>query len=935
LVDRESGDIGRTVSYQYDAQNRLWKVTDVNGKVTEYGYDGTSERLKTIKDPRLITFLTNEFDANGRIFKQTQADGTFYQFTYTVDGSGDVTQTDVTDPRGFLRRVTFSAAGFTTGDTRAVGQPEQQQVTYEREASTDLLLSATDALGRKTRYTYDPMGNVATITRLADTTDAVITSFTHKQPFNQVETVTDPLQHTTRFEYDSKGSLTKIIDPLLHETRMGYNSAGQNTTVTDALDNKSEFGYELGDPYSVKDPLGNIATRFMDAAGRTVSQTDPTGARTLYEYDKLNQLTKTTNALGGLTQFTYDENGNLKTLKDARNNTTTFTPNSMDWTASRKDALNRTESYVYDGLGNLTKHTSRKNQVTSFTYDPLNRLKFIGYNTRTQGGQTTYASTITYGYDAGNRLLTAVDSIAGNYARDYDGLDRLTLENSPQGQVTYGHDDADRRESMTVAGQPQTTYGYDDADRLLTVTRSSQQVAYDYDDADRLTLLSLPGGITQNYAYDIASQLTGITYKAGAATIGTLVHDYDAAGRRASQVGSFARTGLPDAVASFTHNANNQMTARGGTTLTYDQNGNLTGDGTYTFMWDPRNHLSQIKQGTPTIATYVYDPFERRQKKTASGTTTQYLFDGLNPIQEKVGATPSANLVSGLGIDQHHTRTDSAGQRSLLTDALGSTIALADSSGAVQTSYAYEPFGKTSITGAASGNTYQYTGREADAAGLDFYRARYYSPTLQRFISEDPIGLAGGDVNLYAYVSNNPISYTDPTGNCPVCFVVAAIIGGAIGGGVGYRIGTALTGRKFTWEGFRSATFAGGGIGAFLGGGRYGLQLLRSLGPVAGIGGGAGTSVLGHYPEYVQLSERLGAKYFNIPAHIWNTMSKAEQWAANLKFLDRLISRGDVVQLATNINAVTPASSLAKEIGYLLSKGYMIGPGGWSLLPPG
>ena len=762
-ITQAKDNAGRIVGYTYDAQGRLWKITDANGKITEYGYDGTTERMRTIKDPRLLTYVTNEYDANGRIWKQTEADGNFYQFAYTLDGSGKVTQTDITDPRGFIRRVTFNASGRMTSDTRAVGQPEQQQVTYELQTGTNLLLSSTDALARKTAYTYYPSGNVETVTRLADTPAAVTTTFTYEPVFNQIETIEDPLGHTTRFIYTGP-NLTTIRDPLLHDTTMAYNAAGQVTSVTDALQNMTEFGYHLGDAFSVEDPLGNTATQFVDTAGRVTSQSDPMGAITLSEYDKLNQLLKTTDALGGLTQYTYDENGNLRTVKDARNNTTTFTPNSMDWTASRKDALNRTESYVYDGLGNVTKHTSRKNQVTTFTYDPLNRLKFIGYNTRTQNGQTTYASSITYGYDAGNRLRTAVDSIAGSYTRNYDDLDRLTSDVSPQGQVSYTHDDADRRATMTVASQPPTSYLFDDADRLTQVTNATQQVGYVYNDANRLTQLSLPGGITQNYAYDLGSEITKITYKAGALTIGDLTHGYDHAGRRSSQGGSYARTGLPDAVASFTHNGNNQMTARGATTLNYDLNGNLTSDGTYTYMWDARNQLSQIKQGTPTIASYVYDPLGRRQKRTTSGTTTQYLYDGLNPVQEKVGATPTANLVTGLGIDQHHTRTDSAGQRALLTDALGSTISLTDAGGAVQTSYTYQPFGNASVGGAANANSYQFTGRESDAAGLQFYRARYYSPTLQRFISEDPIGLTNCDMNLYSYVKNSPTSFRDPMG---------------------------------------------------------------------------------------------------------------------------------------------------------------------------
>jgi RHS repeat-associated protein len=99
-----------------------------------------------------------------------------------------------------------------------------------------------------------------------------------------------------------------------------------------------------------------------------------------------------------------------------------------------------------------------------------------------------------------------------------------------------------------------------------------------------------------------------------------------------------------------------------------------------------------------------------------------------------------------------------------LPDALGSSVALTDSTGTLQTQYTYEPFGNTTVAGATSTNPLQYTGRENDGTGLYYYRARYYSPRLQRFISEDPIGFGGGDVNLYAYVGNDPVNAKDPLG---------------------------------------------------------------------------------------------------------------------------------------------------------------------------
>ncbi len=104
-----------------------------------------------------------------------------------------------------------------------------------------------------------------------------------------------------------------------------------------------------------------------------------------------------------------------------------------------------------------------------------------------------------------------------------------------------------------------------------------------------------------------------------------------------------------------------------------------------------------------------------------------------------------------------------------MTDALGSTVALTGTAGAVQTQYTYEPFGATTVTNPTATNRYEYTGRENDGTGIYYYRARYYHPGLQRFLGEDPIGLAGGDPNLYAYVRNSPANFSDPLGldkNC-------------------------------------------------------------------------------------------------------------------------------------------------------------------------
>src|SRR5437870_1347153 len=117
-------------------------------------------------------------------------------------------------------------------------------------------------------------------------------------------------------------------------------------------------------------------------------------------------------------------------------------------------------------------------------------------------------------------------------------------------------------------------------------------------------------------------------------------------------------------------------------------------------MRGTRNHLIGISGGAS--ASFVYDPFGRRASKNIGGTTRQFLYDGLNPVQELDGSNPpnvTANLLNGLNIDERFARTDLSGTANFLTDELGSVIALANSSGAIATNYNYEPFGNTTSSG--------------------------------------------------------------------------------------------------------------------------------------------------------------------------------------------------------------------------------------------
>jgi RHS repeat-associated protein len=379
-------------------------------------------------------------------------------------------------------------------------------------------------------------------------------------------------------------------------------------------------------------------------------------------------------------------------------------------------------------------------------------------------------STTTYTYDKGNRLLESNDSIAGPITRTFDGLDRLSSETTLQGSVSYTYDAANRRSRMTVQGQPTVSYDYDNANRLIRITQGSSIVQFGYDNANRRISLTLPNNVLVEYTYDDASRVTGITYQQnGTTVIGDLTYEYDKAGNRTKIGGSFARTGIPQSVSATNYNAGNQQTTFGDKSLTYDNNGNLTSisdaSGTTAYTWNARNQLVGIS-GPGIIASFVYDGFGRRERKTINSTLTEFLYDGPNPIQETSGSTLLANIIGNLQIDDFFTRADlgTVTTSHFLADANGSLIGLTDNGGLIQTEYTYEPFGKTTVTGSSNTNSFQFTGRENDEIGLYYYRARYYNPTLQRFISEDPIDSLSADLNLYAYASNDPVNRIDPTG---------------------------------------------------------------------------------------------------------------------------------------------------------------------------
>jgi len=813
---------GRNLFLTYDASNRIIKATDDIGRVVQYAYD-TSGRLQTITDPLLNTEqlsyqtqvvdptksiggvsattnlmtvidrrgktkISNTYDANGRVAKQVFADGSSYTFAYTLQSTappasvvvngGDgtsggnvsiVTQEDSIDERGTAIRHLFDANGYATSVISAVGLPEQQTHTYSRDPTTSLVNSEVDALGRTTAYQYDAVGNVTQITRLYGTGSAVITTITYDPTYNNPTSMKDPNGNKTVMTYDALGNLAQTTDALGHSVNVLVDTEGRPVSVQDALSHISKLSYTGADLASTTDALGRTTNFFADSIGRVRSVTDPMKNATYTSYDALDRVLSVTDAKSGVVRKTYDVNGNVLTQVDQNLNSTGFSYDARNRLIASQDALLQSGSATYEPGGNVLQTIDRKGQLSNvIAFDGLGRPVQTGYgaSVATPGA---FKSTVTNTWDAGDRLTQVVDTVSGTITRVYDNLDRLTSETTPQGSVSYTYDAGGRRSTMIVRGQPTVSYTWDVANRLIQIQQAAgtvngnvvQTVSFVYDNANRRVQTTLANGIIVAYGYDDSNKLTSITYtSSGGTTIGNLTYAYDPGGHRTAVGGTLANVSAGQSVSATTVDANNRLTKWGGQALTYDANGNLTYDGVNTYSWDERNHLVGIS-GAVT-ASFTYDSFGRRVSKTVSGAQTNFLYDGASMVQTQSGSS-TVSLLNGLGIDELYASLSSTQQLYLLADGIGSTIALTDATQAIKSSYAYDAYGNSSLTGTLS-TSEQYTGRENDGTGLYFYRARYYSSKYGRFISEDPIGWGSGQTNGYAYVGGDPVRRTDPSG---------------------------------------------------------------------------------------------------------------------------------------------------------------------------
>ncbi len=687
LVSQVTDNIGRTVSFAYDADANLTAVTDVMGQTTALTYDA-NHRLLTLTDANGHGVVTNVYDADGRVVEQTNAAGDVWTYAYNLLSR----ESRVTDPRGFTTIYTYDSEARLVTATDALNQSE----SYAYDADNNRV-EWVNKRGFTTGYAYDARGNTTVVTD----TLGFVSTFAYDAR-NNLLSETDPLGRTTTYAYDAHSNLLSTTDALGNATNFTYDANGLLTTSTDPLGRTTSFAYDAyGYPVNVTAPLGAVTTATYDAAGRKLSETDPLGRTTAFAYDAANRLTAVTDPLGGVTAYAYDAVGNRTAITDPLGNVTAFAYDAKDRLVSTTDPLGNATAFAYDSVDNRISMTDPTGVVTSSTYDALNRLVSV---TDPLGNVTTYA------YDAvGNRTrMTDANGHATNYA--YDALNRLTsVTDAAGGTVAYAYDAVGNRTQMTDANGHITAYAYDALDRLISVTDALGNVTtYVYDAAGNRTARTKPDGTVINYSYDALDRLTGVGYGSGSITFA-----YDAVGNR-------TQMSDPAGVTTYAYDALDRLTQvdgpNGTLSYAYDANGNRTaivypGGQTVTYAYDAASRLVSVTDWASRTTTYAYDAAGRPTAMAyPNGVDAAYAYDGAGRLLSLVHTAPDSSVIASANYT-----LDPVGNRLSMTDLDGVSAYTYDSLNRLtrvvypdgeQVDYVYDSMGnRTSMTSSVHGTT--------------------------------------------------------------------------------------------------------------------------------------------------------------------------------------------------------------------------------------
>ena len=792
--------IGRLMQSFVEQGNTPYQVE------SDYGYDVFGNRnLTLVKGGDLAsrTATTTSYDAKGQfpttvsqplsaaatLVTQYQYDPRFGTVTSTMR-NGVSTSADYD---GFGRKSLAVAAdgtrvayAYATVPYHAYGFSYTLQSTPEASTGTQIgpqTLAYYDILGRNTvvdtqsfdgatgsaasnnaalsrvQIVYDTNGNLVKASRPFWATSPFSGQYavTTYDVLNRPLSVTDADGTVTTHDYQGLASIDRNANSQTLTTHR--NSQGEVTTVTDALNNTTQYTYDGdGQPTTVMDPAGNAVMMKYDIRGRMVTKIDPDTGIWSYGYDTLSEPTSIVDAKGQTVTMGYDWAGRM-VQRTERDLTSTWSYDAAQYGSS-----------PYYGVGRLASVSTSQGFAENIAYDSLGRPTV---STQTIGGA---AYSFTTGYDAYSRIVSIAYPSGFSLNRSFTALG-YPLQESETGpavatlstinqvdvefrvtQVAYGNGVQTTRGFNTQNGELQSivagannavqslSYGYDRVGNILSRTDGTQGLSetFGYDALNRLVSAQIGANAAVTYGYD---QIGNLTSKSD---IGTLTY------------GLFGGTG-PHQLQSVTVSSSSPYAA------SYDAGTERS------YTWTSFDMPATVSAGGQTIG-FSYDAGHNRIIQTSPQGTTNYLNDPISGASVERIASGGTAVWNNYFSAGEVVLTQSSGTTTAKTlyfhrDGLGSVAAVSDGGGNVA-QYRYDAWGARRYpTGAIDGSGQitsatdkGFTGQEELAdVGLVHMNARLYDPLTARFVSADPIGLQGGP-NPYAYVYNNPLFYTDPTG---------------------------------------------------------------------------------------------------------------------------------------------------------------------------
>ena len=732
----------------------VYELKETNGMVTRFTADG---RINYTEDPN-GNRVTASYDGTQRLIGLTHTSGAIITLAY--NSSGQISQ--VTTSEG--RSATYSYTGTNlTSVTTDDGKVTSYTYLPPVSANTMNALASITQGGTTRHFTWDAAGRLAS-TSLGAGEETV--TFGHDNAGGT--TITQGTNVRSLF-FDHRGQLAKTMDALGEITEVQYDSDGNLERLTLPTGDRRQFSWFPNlKPKSITDELGrttrmeynhplNRMTRFIDAKGATTN----------YSYDANGNPLTTTYADGSIEQWSgYNAIGFPASRANRRgqNLGLTFTSNGLLDRRTFSDG-----SYVdfdYDARGNpvtMTEHPAiGADKVTTFTYTPAtdgDRLRRVTYPD---------ARFVEYFYNTDGRRSRMTDSAGGDTRYEYDGASRLWKLRDAASNVLaeYLYDSAGRLARVNKGNGTATTHTYDAVGRLILLANLDAEesvhtsFAYTYDERGLRRSATTQDG-TWTYTYDATRQLVRATLASTNPSIANqdLRYFYD-------QVGNRVSTLINGVATDYVSNNLNQYLGIGGIPQSYDADGNLISDGLNTYTYNTLNQLAQVS-GLGGVTQHEYDALGNRTATIVNGQRTEYLLDltGIVHVLAEFDATGlAARNLHGLGLVN---RVAGGNTGWFDFDATGSVTAVRQNSGALLNRYAFEPFGASLLRTETMSNPFQFAGQfgvQTDADGGIFMRARHYRSGTGHFMQDDPIRLAGGDVNLRRYVGNDPISFLDPVG---------------------------------------------------------------------------------------------------------------------------------------------------------------------------